>query len=764
MISKFLSPANLKRLAVRFAKKITIVPHHQLEQLGSERTGTRWQTQGCDPQFLLYPAKSVFGRRFNRGWYMLRIKMTEENHESQLGRIYIHYKNGELEVKDVPWSSQKFVNRIFYLKQAVSHIRFDPCESETRFELNTCLLIKVPAHLAKRSLTERIVKLHSEVESGSAKEISAVMDSRFEAKVSKKLALAALYDETFSATHTEKSYAAWRRLDEKKLLEKARRGAKTSGQTGFSVVLPTYNTDPDLLSECLQSVVRQTYSNWELCIADDASTSQATLEVLHDFQRQYPDKVKLQCLQTNGHISKSSNAALALAEKDFVLLLDHDDMLADYTLELFAAAIHENQEVALVYADEDKIDETGQRHQPHFKPDWNRDLLLSQNYICHPVAVKRKLLEQIGGFREGVEGSQDHDLLLRATAHLTADNIVHLPYILYHWRVIENSTAADASAKSYTSEAGLQAVSDYLNSNHAGATAELGRYPNTYKVCWPIPEPAPLVSLIIPTRDGYDILKQCLDSIYRLTTYKHYEVLVVDNQTTCADTLALFESYQQQYSNFTLLKWDQPFNYSAINNFAVSHAQGEVIGLVNNDIEVITPEWLTEMVSHAIRPDIGCVGAKLFYANDTIQHAGVILGIGGVAGHSHKYFAKHEPGYFTRLHLVQNVSAVTAACLLVRKSVYQQVKGLNEQDLTVAFNDVDFCLKVLNAGYQNLFTPWAELYHHESISRGEEDSPEKIKRFNGEADFMRKSWAELLDNDPAYNPNLSLTHENFSLR
>jgi len=377
---------------------------------------------------------------------------------------------------------------------------------------------------------------------------------------------------------------------------------------------------------------------------------------------------------------------------------------------------------------------------------------------------KTSVLKKIGGFRVGVEGSQDHDLLLRATAGLNHNEVVHLPFILYHWRVIENSTASNASAKSYTTDAGIESIKYFLEQSGQNASVEKGNYPNTYKVNWALPDEQPLVSLVIPTRDGYDILKQCLESIYDKTSYKNFEIIVVDNQTTCDKTLGLFSEYTNAKANFRVLKWDKPFNYSAINNFAVSQAEGEVVGLVNNDIEVINDDWLSEMVSHALRPEIGCVGAKLYYPNDTIQHAGVILGIGGVAGHSHKYFHKSEPGYFTRLHLVQNMSAVTAACLLVRKSVFEEVGGLNEQDLTVAFNDVDFCLKVHTAGYRNLFTPWAELYHHESISRGEEDTPEKVARFNKESEYMKGKWKKLLCNDTAYNPNLSNTHENFSLK
>ena len=639
-------------------------------------------------------------------------------------------------------------------------LRFDPCEAETGFTLNTLMISKVPSFIAMRHMKQRLYKLLSHVD-----DVEEYLDTN--RKLNGGTLIETVYEEynkTFTTGVMEKSYPFWVEFDEPRALQKMQQAfTPEQSEVKFSIILPTYNTDPIYLRECIDSVLQQTHKNWELCIADDASTNADTISTLESYAQKHAN-IKLNLLSENGHISKSSNAALSMATSDYVLLLDHDDTLPSHTLSFFAKAITDNASAKVLYGDEDKIDEQGNRHQPHFKPDWNPDLLLSQNYICHPVVYKKSVLTKIGGFRVGVEGSQDHDLLLRATAGLKHDEVVHLPFILYHWRVIENSTASNASAKSYTTDAGIEAIKYFLEQSGQNASVDKGKYPNTYKVNWALPDEHPLVSLVIPTRDGYDILKQCLESIYDKTSYKNYEIIVVDNQTTCDKTLGLFSEYTNTKANFRVLKWDKPFNYSSINNFAVSQAEGEVVGLVNNDIEVINEGWLTEMASHALRPEIGCVGAKLYYPNDTIQHAGVILGIGGVAGHSHKYFHKSEPGYFTRLHLVQNMSAVTAACLLVRKTVFEEVGGLNEQDLTVAFNDVDFCLKVHTAGYRNLFTPWAELYHHESISRGEEDTPEKVARFNKESEYMKDKWNKLLCNDTAYNPNLSNTHENFSLK
>lgn len=316
--------------------------------------------------------------------------------------------------------------------------------------------------------------------------------------------------------------------------------------------------------------------------------------------------------------------------------------------------------------------------------------------------------------------------------------------------------------KSYTTDAGLKAVSEVF-ADRPDISVVVGPVPNTYRVRYPLPTIPPKVSLLIPTRDGVEILKPCVDALLERTDYPNFEVLILDNQSSCEKTLRYMDEVAAD-SRVRVLRWNFPFNYSSINNFGVQHATGDLIGLVNNDIEPINSDWLCEMVRQAIRPEVGCVGAKLYYPNDTIQHAGVILGIGGVAGHAHKYFDRHADGYFSRLHLVQNMSAVTAACLLVRRSLFEEVGGLDEKNLAVAFNDVDFCLRVRDAGYRNLWTPYAQAYHHESVSRGADDTPEKRQRHNKEAAYMRARWGDALLKDPAYNPNLTLIHEDFSLR
>ncbi|CED70295.1 putative glycosyl transferase, family 2 [Aliivibrio wodanis] len=557
-----------------------------------------------------------------------------------------------------------------------------------------------------------------------------------------------------------KPYEVWIKNHENETFSEIRRGLESFSELPrISIVVPVYNPEKELLIECIESVINQSYSNWELCLADDKSPKAHVREVLEEYAAK-DKRIKPVFRKKNGHISAASNSALEVTTGEWIALLDHDDELHEHALYHVVKSLNDKPETELVYSDEDKIDQSGNRIDPHFKSDWNLDLLYSQNYVSHLGVYKAEIIKKIGGFRLGYEGSQDYDLLLRYSREIDHANIVHIPKVLYHWRMVEGSTALASGEKSYTTDAGIKALEDHFIALKKKVFVEEGAGPNMYKVNWNIIN-EPLVSLIIPTYNGYEITKQAIDSILDKSTYQNFEILLVDNNSNDETALEYFEEIDQ-HEKIRVLRYPYPFNYSAINNFAAKQAKGEIIGLVNNDVEVINPEWLTEMVSHAQRDDVGCVGAMLYFHNDTIQHAGVICGLGGVAGHSHKHFPKDHPGYFYRLKLIQNLSAVTAACLLVRKSVFDEVTGLNEKDLTVAFNDVDFCLKVQAAGYRNLWTPYAELYHYESISRGAEDNPEKVARFNKEADYMKDTWKTDKKADPCYSPNLSLDREDFS--
>lgn len=528
----------------------------------------------------------------------------------------------------------------------------------------------------------------------------------------------------------------------------------------ISIVVPVYDPDERFLIECIESVIAQTYENWELCLADDNSTKDYVRKVMTDYAAK-DHRIKTVFREEHGHISAASNSALGIATGEWIALLDNDDRLHPHALYHVVKAIDEKPETELVYSDEDKLDQHGHRTEPHFKSDWNLDLLYSQNYVSHLGVYRSDLVRKIGGFRLGVEGSQDYDLLLRYSREIDHTNVVHIPRVLYHWRMVGGSTAFATDGKSYTTDAGIKALKDHFEALKQDVTVEQGKHLNTYKVNWVV-QGEPLVSLIIPTHNGREITKQAIDSILDKTTYRNFEILLVDNNSDDPSMLAYFDEIGQ-HKQVTVLRYPYPFNFSAINNFAVQHASGEIVGLINNDVEVITPEWLTEAISHAQRDDVGCVGAMLYYPDETIQHAGIIVGLGGVAGHSHKHFLRGNNGYFYRLKLVQNFSAVTAACLWVRKEVFNAVGGLNEKDLTVAFNDVDFCLKVQAAGYRNVWTPYAELYHHESISRGAEDTPEKIARFEKEIDYMKETWGTHIKRDPHYSQNLTLTTEDFAI-
>jgi glycosyltransferase involved in cell wall biosynthesis len=532
---------------------------------------------------------------------------------------------------------------------------------------------------------------------------------------------------------------------------------KNSSKPLISIIMPTFNTKSEWLIEAIESVRNQIYPNWELCIADDASTDPDVRPLLERYTKEDP-RIKVIFREKNGHISESSNTALKLATGDWIALFDHDDLLSETALFWVVEAIKQNPKAQLIYSDEDKIDERGVRQAPYFKCDWNVDLFYSHNLITHLGVYRAKLVKKIGGFRVGLEGSQDHDLALRYIEHIKPNQIHHIPRILYHWRIHSLSTAKSGDNKSYAKLAGVKALNDHFKRQNINAKAEpvdLG-----FRVRYQLPPKPPLVSLIIPTRNGLSLLKTCVNSIIEKTTYPHYEIIIVDNGSDDPATLQFLDDLKNS-GKATVIRDDSPFNYSALNNKAVKLAKGEIVGLLNNDLEVISPGWLSEMASHALRPEIGAVGAKLWYPNNTLQHGGVIIGLGGVAGHAHKHLARGNPGYMGRAVLIQNLSAVTAACLVVRKSVYEEVHGLEEKKLTVAFNDVDFCLRLREKGYRNLFTPYAEFYHYESATRGYEDNPEKIRRFQKEIQYMNERWGDQLLNDPAYSPNLTLDHENF---
>jgi GT2 family glycosyltransferase len=464
-------------------------------------------------------------------------------------------------------------------------------------------------------------------------------------------------------------------------------------------------------------------------------------------------------LQENLGIAGASNAALQMATGSYVGLLDNDDALTrDALLEVAQAIVGGDPDV--VYSDEDKLDADGEHVEPNFKPDFNIDYFLAINYICHFAVFRRTLLERIGGFRQGFDGAQDYDLLLRATEN--NERVAHIAKVLYHWRKTAESTATASSAKPKSWNAGQRALTESVARRGVEADVEPGPYPNTYRVHRPI-QGQPLVSILLPFRDKPELLSTCIQSILAKTDYAQYEVVGIDNGSVDEATHALMRKFERLDSRVRFIHHDVPFNYSAINNLGARHANGEHLLMLNNDTEVIAPGWLRAMLEHSQRPEVGVVGAKLLYPDGRIQHAGVIVGIGGVAGHSHLLQDGDRPGYFARAQLAQNLSAVTFACAMTRRAVFEQLGGLNENDLTIAFNDIDYCLRAREAGYLIVYTPFAELFHHESLTRGYEDNPEKQTRFGREISYMLERHREIIERgDPCYNPNLRLDTHDFS--
>jgi GT2 family glycosyltransferase len=528
----------------------------------------------------------------------------------------------------------------------------------------------------------------------------------------------------------------------------------------FSVLMPVYETPEKYLREAIESVIAQVYPDWELCIADDASKEPHVRAILEEYA-EYDARIKVVFREKNGHIAATSNSAFALATGEFVALLDHDDVLSPDALFENALAVNRQPDIDVIYSDEDKIDEEGQRSLPYFKPDWAPDSLLSRNYISHLGVYRRSLVEEVGRFRLGFEGSQDYDLLLRVTER--TERVAHIPRVLYHWRVHSGSTAATRDQKGYALDAGLLALQEAL-----GRRSEPGHIVHDevrsglYTVRYEIRRPGK-VSVIIPTRDHGEDVDLCLRTLFECSTYKDIEIVLLDNGSRDAESLKIFDQWvQREPDRVKVVRYDVPFNFSAINNYAASQSTGEYLLFLNNDTEIITPDWIEAMVEQAQRPAIGAVGAKLLYPDNTVQHAGVIVGLGGVAGHSHKYFAADAPGYFYTLQTVNNFSAVTGACFMIRREVFEEVGGFDDA-LAIAFNDVDLCLRIRASGYRNIYLPHVVLYHHESKSRGNEDTPEKQARFLREQQVMHERWKTDTVPDPYYNINLIRDAENYEI-
>lgn len=599
------------------------------------------------------------------------------------------------------------------------------------------------------------------------------------------------YLKLMNAENMKKAYQFWQKNGSKKLIKRVFQPRKSSQFTidynewakkrdvtkeelkkqkehefcirpKMSLVVATFNTPIPYLKQMVETVRNQTYSNWELCIADGSTTNDVAIYIEKHYSNE--DRIKIVRLDKNYGIAGNMNEAIKIATGDFIGLYDHDDVLTPDALFEFVKAINQNSDLKVIYSDEDKIDsEWTRRYEPHFKSDFNLDLLTTNNYICHLLFVKKELMDQVGYLRSEFDGAQDHDFILRCVENVQNNQIYHIPKVLYHWRIHENSTAGNPESKMYAFDAGVRACQAHFDRQNLHVEVShgptLGFYRNKY-----ILDDYPLVSIIIPNKDHIDDLDRCIESIKVKSTYKNYEIIVIENNSTDKSTFDYYKQLEEKNTNVKIVYWENDFNYSAINNFGVTFANGEYILLLNNDTEIISPEWIEELLGFCMREDVGAVGAKLYYPDDTIQHAGVIIGLGGIAGHCFSGLGKNEFGYFGRLICSQDLSAVTAACLMTKKSVFEEVHGLDET-FKVAFNDIDYCLKLREKGYLVVYNPYVELYHYESKSRGLENTKKKAIRFQQEIEAFEKKWNSILENgDPYYNKNLSIFGNGYSLK
>lgn len=567
-----------------------------------------------------------------------------------------------------------------------------------------------------------------------------------------------------TASTREIPYQKWivRHLPSARELEKQRH-EKFDYQPKISIVVPLYKTPEKYLHQLVESIKAQTYPNWELCLSDGSGADSPLRKTLEALEKS-DERLKVIRNEKPLRIAENTNAGMEAATGDYIAFADHDDELTPHALFQCVKAVNENRDIRLLYSDEDKMSMDGHKFfQPHLKPDYNPDLLCTVNYICHLFVVRRDVVDQVGLFRPEFDGAQDYDFIFRCVEAVKPEEIYHIPKILYHWRCHEDSTAENPESKTYAFEAGKRAIEEHYRRTGIHAEVFQGEFLGLYRTRF-IRDHDPLISIIIPNKDHTDDLKRCMDSIDKHSTYQNYEYIIVENNSTEEKTFQFYKKLEAEHPKARVVYWDREFNYSAINNYGASFAKGEYLLLLNNDTEIINEDCLEELLGYCMRSDVGAVGARMYYEDDTIQHAGVVIGFGGIAGHCFVLQPRGTTGYCHRIICAQDYSAVTAACMMVKKSAFDQVGGLTEE-LAVAFNDIDFCMKLRAAGYLIVYNPYAELYHYESKSRGLEDTPEKVARFNKEIATFEKRWPDIMrDGDPYYNPNLTLKSQDFSLR
>ncbi len=708
---------------------------------------------GTDPYFLV----DLTDSKLKSGWYWFSANIKEVDGMLLTPKLYFNHGGGfnEEDIWNLPYISNGTIACLIHLPHDIVAMRFDPTTTKCTFQINSISL--TPKHKIEvlQIGIDRYKKIYLNNKGvlSLCKDLTANFYTNGFSETKDKIKSAIYCTEINTSDQYRKWYTLYDTLTPDKLTAIKILSDDLSKKPLFSIIMPVYNAPLPFLKKAIDSVMAQVYTNWELCIADDNSTHRSVKKLLATYQK-FDKRIKIIYRKTNGHISKASNSALELATGEFAVLMDQDDELLPHSLYMVASALNIKSDLSLIYSDEDKIDEYGNRFDPYFKTDWNQELFYGQNFINHLGVYKLSLVRQVGGFRPGFEGSQDYDLALRCIEQMREDQIFHIPHILYHWRAIKGSTAITLSNKGYATGAGLRALQEHLVRTGQKAKAEM-HVNGSYRIKIDLAKQSPLVSIVITSKDRVDVLENCVRSIMDKTDYPKFEILIIDNNSEEADTLSFLEKIQNEFKNVKVFPFNSEFNFSALNNFGAQKAAGEVLVLLNNDTAVLSGNWLQEMVSLCLKKEVGAVGAKLFYPNGQIQHAGVFLTEGQPGNHIYLKRDKNDPGYFNKLNLVQNYIAVTAACLAVRKEVYLEAGGLDEKNLKVAYNDVDFCLKLFVLGYKNVWTPFAQLTHYESLSRGSDFDEINFERFKKEHSFILKKWDSIMSKDPFFNHNLA---------
>lgn len=707
-----------------------------------------WLAQDNDPQFEIFPSDGPL----QPGTYEITISTGDGADLPLRPRLYFDLGDGysEAHATQLPTivNSDTF---LIHVPPQTRRVRFDPLAEAGRFVLHDISAHRIGI-LEAGNWMRRQPK--------SWREARAALLSGTAVQTTK------VAGDAVNITVAASDYQSWLRRYEPAVATSSERIrehlAKLPNLPKISIVMPVYNSRPVWLRDAIACVRNQVYPNWELCIVDDCSPDPDTFRLLAELSRN-DARIKIKRLNFNSGISAATNEALALASGDWIAFMDHDDVLRGDALALVADGISNNPSARIIYTDEDKIDEHGHRSEPYLKGGWNRELFYAQNFLNHFTVIRRDVIDEAGPLRPEFDGSQDYDLLLRCIEVAGESAILHLPFVCYHWRFASQRVNFSMTQGGRAFDAAIRALNEHFVRMKMPAVAQRVQSNVGYARAKWLPEAKPMVSLIIPTRDRGAMLETAVRSIVEKTAYPNYEILIVDNDSQEPATLDYFESLKQA-GTARIISAPGQFNFSRINNIAAAEAQGEILGLINNDIEVRNGEWLDEMTSHFALPDVGATGAKLYYPDGRIQHAGVVTGIGGVAGHLFKCAAGDAPGPFSLLRLPRETSCATAACLLVRADLFRKIGGLDETNLAVAFNDIDLCLKIRNAGARIVWTPFAELTHHESVSRGVDTAPERQQRFQSEVRHMLSTWGEpALADDPYYSPNLTLSVEDGSL-